>query len=230
MSDQLVSTMTDPMQERVQAELLRLGGGDPFDDVLRASDEHREQHPGCRLYPAGPRVMSLAAQLVRAAGARRVLDLGSGLGYSTLWLADAAGPSASVLGIDRDAQHVTEAARMAKLHGLHDRASFIAGEVADVLETLDGAVDLAHDDAWFAERPAHFERVVALLRPGGVLTMPNWFLLDDALTGRPHRDWSQFAGADWPRAVLDFAEAIAAARRLHAVWVSSPPLLVAVKR
>ncbi len=222
--------MRDPLHERVEAELLRLGGGDPFDDILRASERHREEHPSCRLYPAGPRVMSLAAQLVRASGATRILDLGSGLGYSTLWLADAAGEGARVLGIDRDAEHVAEAVRRATLRGLDGRASFVAGEVAELLNELSAPVDLVHDDAWFAERPAHLERVLALLRPGGVLTMPNWFLLEEALIGRPRRDWSEFAGPGWSSAVREFAEAIAADRRLRSVWVSSPPLLVAVKR
>ena len=216
--------------ERVEAELLRLGGGDPFDAVLRASEEHRARHPGCALYPAGPRVMSLAAQLVRASRATRVLDLGSGLGYSTLWLASAAGERGSVLGIDRDEEHVMQANRHAELHGMRGRASFLAGEVAEVLGTLEGPVDVVHDDAWFAERPSHFDRVVGLLRPGGVLTMPNWFLLEDALTGRPTRDWSEFAGPGWPTAVREFAQTVAADERLDPLWVSSPPLLVAVKR
>ncbi len=47
--------------------------------------------------PPGPRVMSLAAQVVRTARAKKILDLGSGLGYSTLWLAEAAPPDAAVL-------------------------------------------------------------------------------------------------------------------------------------
>lgn len=219
----------DPVHE-LEAELLRLGGGDPFHDVLRASDEHRARHPGCRLYSAGPRVMSLAAQLVQASAARTILDLGSGLGYSTLWLADAGGPGTSVRGIDRDREHVTEATRQATRHGLHDRVSFVAGEVADVLAALEGPVDLVHDDAWFGERPPHLDRVLALLRPGGVLTMPNWFLLEDALTGRPRRDWSGLAGPDWRSAVVRFAEMLSRDARMKPVWVTSPPLLVAVRR
>jgi predicted O-methyltransferase YrrM len=222
--------VTDPARDAVEVELLRLGGGDPFDDVLRASDAHRERHDGCRLYPAGPRVMSLAAQVVRTATPMRILDLGSGLGYSTLWLAAAAAPDATVLGIERDGEHVVLAEQLLGRHRLDTDVTFAVGEVAKVLEELDGAFDFIHDDAWFASRPAHFERVLSLLRPGDVLTMPNWFLLEDALSERPRRDWARFAGPDWREAVLDLATALAREPRLQPLWVTQPPLLVAVRR
>jgi predicted O-methyltransferase YrrM len=54
--------------------------------------------------------------------------------------------------------------------------------------------DFVHDDSWFAAQPAYFDRVVELLTPGGLLTMPNWFLLTDAIAGRRHRRWARFAG------------------------------------
>ena len=222
--------MTDVSAEDVERELLALEHGDPFDDVLRASDEHRENHDGCQLYPAGPRVMSLAAQVARAAHATRILDLGSGLGYSSLWLAQAASPDAKVLGVDRDAGHVVTAEQLARSRRLANRVTFAAGEAAVILEELDGPFDLVHDDAWFGSKPDHFERVIGLLRPGGVLTMPNWFLLEDALSGHPRSDWAEFAGPDWRSAILEFAGAIERDARLQPVWVTRPPLLIAVKR
>jgi predicted O-methyltransferase YrrM len=213
-----------------ERELLGLVHGDPFDDVLRASDEHRERHDGCRLHSAGPRVMSLAAQVVRVARATRILDLGSGLGYSSPWLGEAAPPHGTVLGIDRDADHVVVAEQRAHRHGLDSRVTFTVGEAAAILEELDGPFDLVHDDAWFGSRPIHFERVIELLRQGGVLTMPNWFVLEDALSGHPRRDWSDFAGPDWRRTILEFARVVAQDARLQPVWVTRPPLLIAVRR
>ena len=213
----------------LETELLALGGGDPFESVLRASDDHREGHAGCKLYPAGPRVMSLAAQVVRTARPRQVVDLGSGLGYSTLWLAAAAPPGATILGIDSDPRHVTLAERAALEHALDGRVSFRAGEAVTVLAELDGPVDFVHDDAWFAAKPAHYDRVVDLLAPGGILTMPNWFLLLDALAAEPRRDWAEFAGRRWREATREFAAVIAGDARLRPVWVARPPLLIAVR-
>lgn len=166
----------------VECELLRLGGGDPFGDVLAASDTHRAGHPGCLLYPAGPRVMSVATQLVRAARPMRVLDLGSGLGYSTLWLAAAAPREATVVGIDGDEEHCNRAREFARAHGLAEKTRFLTGEVSTALEAMDGPFEFVHDDAWFASKPPHYDRVLTLLTRDGLLTMPNWFLLEDALT------------------------------------------------
>ncbi len=224
--------MTDrSARAHVEARLLALVGGDPFAEVIRAAETHRESHgPACGLYPAGPGVMRLAASLVRAAQPRRVLDLGAGFGYSSLWLARAAGPAASVTAIDRFPEHVARATGFARVFGLSERLAFVAGDVAEVLETVEGPFDFIHDDAWFAVEPAHLERVVALLRPGGTLTMPNWFLLEDAITGAPRRDWAEFAGPTWAADTLAYARRLARDPRLDVTWTVDPALGIAVKR
>jgi predicted O-methyltransferase YrrM len=216
---------------RVQAHLLDLHGGDPFAHVAAAAEAHRPGHgPACGLYPAGPHVMRLVASVVRAARARRLLDLGAGYGYSTLWLADAGGPDAHVDAVDRFPEHVDAARRFAADAGLAARTRFVAGDVVSALGELDGPYDLVHDDAWFASEPPYRERLLALVRPGGVVTMPNWFLLEDAITGRPRRDWSEFAGDGWQAATRAHAERLARDPRLHVTWSVSPPLAIAVRR
>jgi predicted O-methyltransferase YrrM len=98
-----------------------------------------------------------------------------------------------------------------------------------VLRTIEGPVDAVHDDAWFASAPPHLETMLGLLRPGGLLTMPNWFLLVDALTGAPRNDWERFAGPTWADDALDYAKRLAARRDLAVSWTICPPLGVAVK-
>jgi predicted O-methyltransferase YrrM len=217
--------------DSVVLALLELSGGDPFADVLAASEAHRPSHGReCGLFPAGPAVMSVAAQICRAAGALRIADLGSGLGYSALWLAAAGGPSCRVLAVDRFEEHVHAARQLARQHRLDGRISFVAGEVAERLARENDPFDLIHDDAWFAAEPPHLERMIALLRPGGVITMPNWFLLVDALRGHARRDWSEFAGPSWAELVQRYAARLAAHPLLRVTWVVSPPLAIAVKR
>lgn len=237
--------MKDVERRRVVQEFLSDLVPDPFADVLNRSEAHRDSH-GCDLYPAGPHVMGLAAMIARASGARRILDLGAGIGYSAFWLASSAG-DATVEAIDRSAEHVAIGRELAAGAGLEDRVSFLRGDVAGVLDGLDGSYDLVHDDAWFAAEPPYVERVLELLRPGGTWTMPNWFLLEDAVTGEPRRDWSAFLGPDWTEEIAaegwsapggsDWAGAVTAyARRLarhpelSVTWVISPPLGIAVKR
>lgn len=173
--------------------------------------------------------MRFAATMVRASRAKRMLDLGAGIGYSTLWLASAGGDGAFVQAIDRFAEHVAIGQEMAAAADLAGRIAFIHGEVAETLDQLEGPYDLIHDDAWFAWEPPYFERAVELLRPGGVLTMPNWFLLEDAIIGEPRRDWKEFAGPKWSEGVMAYARRLGEHPALNVTWSVSPPIAVAVK-
>ena len=212
----------------VQLRLVELGGGDPFGDVLERAQQHQREHE-CGLFPAGPAVMQLTSMFVRAAGPRTILDLGCGTGYSTFWLADAGGPGSRIIGIDSDPTHIELAGAACAQLGLDDRVEFVLGEVADVLGATTGPVDAIHDDAWFAAAPSHLETMVALLRPGGLLTMPNWFLLVDALTGEPRNDWERFAGPSWAEDAVAYADLLSARDDLAVSWIIGPPLGVAVK-
>jgi hypothetical protein len=71
--------------------------------------------------------------------------------------------------------------------------------------------------------------MVGLLRSGGLLTMPNWFLLGDALSGVPRNDWERFAGPTWAADAIEYAEQLAARPDLAVSWAIRPPLGVAVK-
>ena len=59
--------------------------------------------------------------------------------------------------------------------------------------------------------------------------MPNWFLLEDALSARPRRDWSEFAGPDWAATTIAYAQRLAAFPEMAVTWSFDPPLGIAVK-
>ncbi len=218
------------LRDAVCRELVEIAGGDPFHSVLNASEEHRPVHGvPCGLYPAGPAVMSLVAQLVRAARAHRVLDLGCGFGYSTLWLAAAGGPSARITAIDQFTEHIEQAEAFAEQFGLAGRIEFVVGDVASVLATLNGPFDLIHDDAWFASAPPYLEAMLGQLTAGGVVTMANWFLLEDAIVGEARRDWSELAGPAWAHNVRAYSHELADRTDLTMTWVVTPPLGIAIR-
>ena len=78
------------------------GAPDPFAKIRTATNTHRGRH-GCNAYPYdnGP----LLAALAGAANARRILELGTALGYTALSFASGA-PDATVDTVERDAEHV----------------------------------------------------------------------------------------------------------------------------
>ena len=89
---------------------------------------------------------------------------------------------------------------------------------------------MIHDDAWFAAKPAHLETMIDLLRPGGLLTMVNWFLLVDAITGSPRNDWASFAGDDWTETTTQYAHELASRPDLDVTWLENPPIAFAIRR
>ncbi len=173
--------------------------------------------------------MRLISTLVAASGAKRMLEVGCGLGYSALWLARSGGPSSRVETIDRFGEHVDLARRYATEAGLADQLDVIEGEGADVLQTLAGPYDLVHDDGWFAEEPPYLERMIDLLRPDGLMIQSNWFLLRESFAEERSMDWSAFAGAEWPQQIQAYARKLASHPQLSVSFIADPGLAVAVK-
>jgi predicted O-methyltransferase YrrM len=217
--------------------LLGLYRTDPFAEVRSASKAHRVEHgaslPGgeqeCGVYPSDPLKMRAVATIVRAAGARRILEIGGGLGYSALWLARAAGTAGSVETLDRYPEHARQIERFAVQFALAGRVRVVPGEGAAVLSSLAGPYDAIHDDGWFAAQPAYYDRLAQLVRPGGLLVMSNWFLLEHAVTGESPVDWAQFAGPSWSGDVKSYARRLTSDPRWHVSFVQKPSFAIACR-
>jgi predicted O-methyltransferase YrrM len=122
-----------------------------------------------------PESASVLALLVRATVARRVLELGTSNGYSTLWLADAvAGVGGRLLSVDVDAARSALAAQNLRRGGVSEVVEL---RVEDAAHTL-GASEAGSWDLIFldAERPAYADYwpdLARVLRPGGLLVIDN---------------------------------------------------------
>jgi len=122
-----------------------------------------------------PATAELLGVLVRASGARRLLELGTSNGHSALWLADAAEATGGTLvSVEIDAAR-TELARAAlRAARLAGRVELRVEDAATTLrESADGGWELVFLDA---ERPAYAGYVPDLVRtlaPGGMLAVDN---------------------------------------------------------
>jgi len=123
---------------------------------------------------------ALLRTLVALHRPKRLLEIGTNIGYSALWMASAMRADAHLDTIEFDEALVARARAnfvAATADGdLADRIAIHAGAALDVLPLLDaGAYDLVFLDADKREYPRYFDHVKRLLRPGGVILVDNVF-------------------------------------------------------
>ena len=124
----------------------------------------------------GLEVGRLLGLLVRLTGAQHVLEFGTCLGYSAVWLADALRETGGHLtSVELDHGLVVSARAYLQQAGLAEQAEVIEGDAAQVARTLDGPYDFILQDSAKFLYPEMLEDCIRLLRPGGVLA------IDDAL-------------------------------------------------
>ena len=150
------------------------GPRDRFAHIAAKYDAHRAAHGCYDLYPYPNG--SLLGTLAAAHRARRILEVGCGLGYSALWFAYGAGAEAVVESVERDPEHAAIAIDHFKSEGLEGRLKVLPGIGAKILPTLSHSYDLAYFDTDPAESLIDLEQFERLLKPGGVLISANLFL------------------------------------------------------
>jgi predicted O-methyltransferase YrrM len=146
----------------------------PSDPVLREMERRAERED---IPIVGPAVGSLLGLLVRISGAKRIFEMGSAIGYSTIWLARAAGAGAEVFYTDGDPENAAQAAQYFRRAGVQRRIRILVGDSIRLLGRVPGRFDLIFVDVNKPQYPAAFRRAVPRLRRGGLLVADNtlWY-------------------------------------------------------
>lgn len=126
--------------------------------------------PEIEVAPVGGKLLSV---LARMSGARRVLEIGTLGGYSTIWLARAVGPEGSVVTVEAEAGNAAVARASIDAAGVGDRVDIRVGRGADVLPTLDGPFDLVFIDADKESNTIYLDWAARLGRQGTVIVLDN---------------------------------------------------------
>jgi predicted O-methyltransferase YrrM len=116
---------------------------------------------------------SLLHILASAIGARRILELGTAIGYSGTWLARALPPDGTLVTVEGNPDTAKIAAKNFERLGVADRVTLLVGRADDVLEDLTGPFDLIFNDIDKDGYPAVLEPSVERLRVGGLLVTDN---------------------------------------------------------
>jgi caffeoyl-CoA O-methyltransferase len=157
--------ITDPKIERYIHDLLPAR-----DPVLTEIEEYAEDQ---KIPIVGPAVGRFLAALVVMTKARRIFELGSAIGYSTIWLARAAGESAELHYFDGSAQLAERARAYFERAAVADRIHVHVGDALTALAQIPGEFDLIFNDVDKDGYPAVLETVPGRIRHGGLFVTDN---------------------------------------------------------
>jgi len=140
------------------------------DAVVREMEAYAHQHGYSIIGPAVARLLALLAQL---SGARRIFEMGSAIGYSTVWLARAAGPQAEIFYTDGDPENARRAEAYFRRAGVSRRIHVLTGDALALLKKTPGKFDLIFNDVDKHQYPAALRAALPKLRRGGLLITDN---------------------------------------------------------
>jgi predicted O-methyltransferase YrrM len=130
----------------------------------------------------GPQVGRLLYVLARSIGAHRVLELGSGFGYSAMWFAHAVGPGGQVVMTEGAQENSDRAREYFARAGLADRVEFNVGEALAIARRTPGPFDIVFCDVNKEQYPEALGVARDKLRVGGYFICDNMLRAGRVLT------------------------------------------------
>lgn len=157
---------------------------DTYIAQLTAPEDEALQQTDRSLAEAGLPAIAVSANqgkflhvLARIANARRILELGTLAGYSTIWMARALPPNGKLITIEFDPHHANVAQQNLDRAGLSDVIEIRVGAALDVLPQLEAEgvepFDMVFIDADKPPYPEYFDWAVRLCRPGALIVADN---------------------------------------------------------
>ncbi len=194
----------------------------PEDEVL-VTARAKGDELGC--VPVTPGAGAALSLIAATAGAKSVVEIGTGAGVGSVWLLRGMRPDGVLTTIDIEPEHHRAARETYAEAGIpSNRVRLISGRALEVLPRLtDGAYDLVFCDADKKEYAGYLEQALRLLRPGGVVVFDN-ALWHDRVADPTQRDEETVAIRELGRTVRDDE------RLTSALLAVGDGLLVAVKR
>ncbi len=145
--------------------------------------------------------------LATAVGASRILEIGTAIGYSGIWLAGALPANGMLVTMEFDDGRAREARDNFARAGLSDRVSVVVGDAQLKIAKVAGPFDVIFQDGDKKLYTPLLDRLVALLRPGGLLITDN-VLWDGEVV--PGFQASPRHNPDDTRAIVEYNQRVAA--------------------
>jgi caffeoyl-CoA O-methyltransferase len=140
------------------------------DPVLAEMEDYATEH---RVPIVGPAVARVLQQLAMMIGARTVFELGSAIGYSTIWWAQAVGDQGRVIYTDGDAKNAERARGYFTRAGVSNRITLHTGDALEYLSEQKQEFDIIFNDIDKEDYPRVLHLVAPRLRKGGLFITDN---------------------------------------------------------
>ena len=121
----------------------------------------------------GPLVGRMLCLLAKSIGARRIMELRSGFGYSAYWFARALPEDGELILTEGSAQNMAQAREFFRQGGVPCRARFEVGDAFEILDRLPGEFDIIFNDVDKEQYPTAFHKAVPRVRRGGYFISDN---------------------------------------------------------
>ena len=170
----------------------------PERDEVQAEQEKQAEKRHIPI--VGPAVGRLFYQLARMIGARYVFEMGSAIGYSTIWWARALGEGGRVVYTDGNAKNAEEAKGFFKRAGVLDKVDVRVGDALEILSEQKGeSYDIIFNDVDKVDYPRVLKLAVPRLRRGGLFVTDNVLWCGRVAKGNPDAE---------TKAILEFNKAL----------------------
>lgn len=179
------------------------------DEVVTEVEDYAAQN---RIPIIGPAVARMLALLVQVSGGKRIFEMGSAIGYSTIWLARAAGPKGKVVYTDGDPEKARRAKDYFRRAGVAKRIEIRVGNALELIKKAPGTFDLIFNDVDKHQYPDALHAALPKLRRGGL------FITDNTL-------WSGKAARPAPpddvdtQGVQEFNRLVYASKKIYPVLI-----------
>jgi len=159
-----------------------------------------------------PDTGALLHTLARSCGARRILEIGTAIGYSTLWMATALPADGALITMEYDAARATRARDHFAAAGYAAQISVIVGDATRFLHKVGGPFDLIFQDSDKKLYAPMLDRLIELLRPGGLFVADNILWNGEVIAGYvANRKYSE----EDTSAIIAFSKRLAGDPRLY---------------
>ncbi len=154
------------------------------DAVLTEMEQLAEE----RHFPiVGPLVGRFLYQVVLLTKPKRILELGSGYGYSAYWLAKALPRSGKIICTESSEQNAKLARKFLERGGVADKVEFRVGDVLEIIDRVKGMFDMILCDIEKHQYPQVFRKAIPRLKKGGLLVADNVLWSGRVLDPKPDR-------------------------------------------